>query len=177
MKKKNAIPAVLPSEHFVRQIYVIRSQRVMLDTDLAYLYGIKTFNLNKAVKRNIERFPEDFMFQLTEKEYENLRFQIGISNTKRGGRRHLPYAFTEHVVAMLSSVLRSERAVKMNIAIIRAFVQLRNLLATNKDLATRVEKLERTQKDHGSIIQILAEEIDALKLPPEPLKKRRIGYV
>jgi hypothetical protein len=117
------------------------------------------------------------MFQLTKEEAESLTFQIGISKLAgRGGRRYLPYAFTEHGVAMLSSVLSSKRAVQMNILIIRAFVQIRELLATNKDLASRVEKLEAGQKKHASILSLLVEEIDELKLPPEPGSKRRIGF-
>jgi len=166
----------IPVELIARRIYRIRGQKVMLDSDLAELYQVETFNLNKAVKRNLDRFPEDFMFQLTKEESESLTFQIGISKpTGRGGRRYPPYAFTEHGVAMLSSVLKSKRAVQMNILIIRAFVQIRELLASNKDLAARVEKLEAGQKEHGSIIGILAEEIDELKLLPDP-PKRRIGY-
>ena len=126
-----------------QRIYVIRGRRVMLDSDLAELYGVKTFNLNKAVKRNIERFPNDFMFQLNVEEYDSLIFQIGISKVGRGGRRFLPYGFTEQGVAMLSSVLNSERAVQVNIAIVRAFVQLRELLETNKGLAKQLDLLER----------------------------------
>jgi hypothetical protein len=177
MKKKKAISTALAPEYIARQIYIIRGQKAMLDTDLAILYGISTKQLNQAVKRNSMRFPDDFMLQLTEKEEENLRSQIVTSNAKRGGRKYLPYAFTEQGVAMLSSVLRSERAVQMNITIIRAFVQLRNLLASNKDLAARMEKLEAKQTRHSSIIEILAEEISALKSPPPVPAKRRIGYV
>jgi hypothetical protein len=110
----------------------------MLDTDLAELYGVETFNLNKAVKRNIDRFPSDFMFQVTKDEIESLRFQFGISKTSgRGGRRYLPYAFTEQGVAMLSGILNSQRAVHVNIAIMRTFVKLRELLTTHKDLANK----------------------------------------
>ena len=117
---------LVPVEIIERNIYLIRGQKVMLDSDLAKLYGVETFNLNKAVKRNISRFPQDFMFQLTKEEADSLRFQIGLSKAEgRGGRRYLPYAFTEQGVAMLSSVLRSDRAVQVNIAIMRAFVKLR----------------------------------------------------
>jgi hypothetical protein len=123
-----------------RRILVIRGQKVMIDTDLAELYQVTTGNLNKAVKRNLDRFPEDFMFPLTEHEAKNLRFQIGISSW--GGRRYLPYAFTEHGVAMLSSVLKSRRAIQMNILIIRAFLRLREILSTHKDLARKIEALE-----------------------------------
>ncbi len=165
----------VPIELIARRIYRIRGEKVMLDSDLADLYQVLTKNLNLAVRRNSERFPDDFMFQLTKEEAESLRLQIATSNVGRGGRRYPPYAFTEHGVAMLSSVLNSKRAVQMNILIIRAFVQIRELLSSNKDLAARVEKLEAEQKEHRSIIGILAEEIDELKLLPEP-SKRRIGF-
>jgi len=178
MKKKTSSSSIFAPEHIARQIYIIRGQKAMLDADLAYLYGVPTKQLNLSVKRNIERFPEDFMFQITEEEGENLRFQIETLKPGRGQhRKYLPYAFTEQGVAMLSSVLHSERAVQMNIMIIRAFVQLRHLLASNKDLAARMEKLEAKQTRHGSIIEILAEEIGALKTPPPLPTKRRIGYV
>src|ERR1700730_9806367 len=124
----------VPVELVERRIYLIRGQKVMLDADLAELYQVETKTLNRQVKRNADRFPEDFMFQLTAEEAESLRYQIGTSNEGRGGRRYLPYAFTEHGVAMLSSVLKSPRAVQMNILIIRAFVKLRELLANHKDL-------------------------------------------
>ncbi|MEQ1949055.1 MAG: ORF6N domain-containing protein [Bryobacteraceae bacterium] len=109
---------------------------------------METFNLNKAVKRNLTRFPEDFMFQLSKEEAESLRFQIGISNG-RGGRRYLPYVFTEHGVVMLSSVLSSERAVQMNVMIVRAFVKLREMLGSHKDLANKIAAIERCQHEHG----------------------------
>lgn len=158
-----------------RRIYLIRGHKVMLDTGLAELYQVPTFRLNEAVKRNRSRFPKDFMFRLNRKETESLTSQIAMSKNGRGGRRTLPYAFTEHGVAMLSSVLNSERAVQMNILIIRAFVKIRELLASHKDLATRVEKLESGQKDHASIITVLVEEIDDMKRLPEPVK-RPIGF-
>jgi len=166
----------IPVELIARRIYRVRGQKVMLDSDLADLYRVTTGNLNLAVRRNLQRFPGDFMFQLTKDEHDALLLQTARAKTGRGGRQTPPYAFTEHGVAMLSSVLNSERAVQMNILIIRAFVQIRELLATNKDLAARVEKLEAGQKKHASIISLLAEEIDELKLLPEPPAKRRIGY-
>jgi hypothetical protein len=178
-KKTPSSPAEqlpVPVELIERRIYLIRGQKVMLDSDLAELYGVATFRLNEAVKRNQKRFPEDFMFQLTTEEQNSLTSQIAISKPGRGGRRTAPYAFTEHGVAMLSSVLNSDRAVQMNILIIRAFVKLRDMLATHKDLATRMEKLEAAQKKHSSVITILAEEIDKLKKLPEPPPKRRIGF-
>lgn len=148
----------------------------MLDADLAELYQVTTGNLNLAVRRNSSRFPPDFMFQLTKEEADSLRLQIAISKNGRGGRRTPPYAFTEHGVAMLSSILNSGRAVQMSILIIRAFVKMRELLASHKNLAARVEKLEASQRRHASVIDILAEEIEDLKRPPAEPAKRRIGF-
>ena len=165
----------IPVELIERRIYLIRGRKVMLDSELAGLYKVPTFRFNEAVKRHLNRFPEDFMFQLTLEETRALTSQIAISKKGRGGRRTRPYAFTEHGVAMLSSVLNSERAVQMNILIVRAFVKMRELLASHKDLAERVENLEGAQKRHGSIIAVLAEEIDEMKRLPEP-HKRRIGF-
>jgi ORF6N domain len=142
-------------ETIERRIIVMRGRKVMLDSDLASLYGVTTGNLNLAVRRNPSRFPEDFMFRLTRQEVENLILRNAISSW--GGRRHEPYVFTEHGVAMLSSVLRSERAVQMSILIVRAFVRLRELLANQKDLAHRVERLEEIQDRQNSVIGILAD--------------------
>jgi len=139
----------------------------MLDSDLAELYQVETFNLNKAVKRNLRRFPSDFMFQISEEEWENLKFQTGMSSW--GGRRTRPYAFTEQGVAMLSSVLRSERAADVNVAIMRTFVRLREILATHKDLARKVE-------EHDHKITLLIEAVQKI-LAPETRKKHPIGYV
>ena len=166
----------VPVQLIERRIYLIRGQKVMLDSDLAELYQVKTFNLNKAVKRNLDRFPDDFMFQLTQDEAESLRFQIGISKPEgRGGRRYLPYAFTEQGVAMLSSVLNSKRAIQVNIAIMRAFVKLREILATHKDVAHKLEEIERTQKEHGANINAIWKAIQRLLEPPEK-PKRTIGF-
>ena len=147
----------------------------MLDADLSELYKVETQVLNQAVRRKLSRFPKDFMFQLTSKESASLRSQSVTSNASRGGRRYLPYSFTEQGVAMLSSVLNSERAVRMNILIIRAFVRMRELLASHRDLAARVDQVEAMQNHHGSIIAVLAEEIDDMRRLPEP-PKRRIGF-
>lgn len=156
-----------------RRIYVLRGQKVMLDEDLAELYGVPTKRLNEQVRRNRGRFPKDFMFRLTRAEVRNLRSQIATSSW--GGRRTAPLAFTEHGVSMLSAVLNSERAVKMSVMIIRAFVKLREMLATQIQLAHRMKQIEGTQKQHGNIILLLADEIEAMKaLPPSP--KRRIGF-
>jgi phage regulator Rha-like protein len=147
----------------------------MLDADLAEIYQVLTKNLNRAVRRNANRFPPDFMFRLTEEEVGSLRFQIGTSKAGRGGRRYLPYAFTEHGVAMLSSVLSSKRAVQMNIVIIRAFIKLREILASNRDLARRLDQVEIRLGQHGSAITLVVEEIKKLKQPPTT-PKRRIGF-
>lgn len=169
--------ALLPIEVIERKILLIRGKKVMLDSDLAELYGVETFNLNKAVKRNIDRFPEDFMFQLTKEEADSLRFQIGMSKTKgRGGRRYLPHAFTEQGVAMLSSVLNSERAVHVNIAVMRAFVKLREILSINKELAHKLAQLERKIEKHDEEIKLIFDAIRQLMAPSEP-KHRRIGFL
>jgi hypothetical protein len=161
-----------PIEHHIR---VVRGQKVMLDADLAALYGVTTGNLNLAVRRNLARFPKDFMFALAKDEADSLLLQTARAKTGRGGRRTPPFAFTELGVAMLSSVLHSERAVQMNIAIMRAFVHLREMIASNKDLAARVEKLEHGQRRIGSIIDVLVEEIEHMKALPPPAK-RKIGF-
>lgn len=124
------------------KIFTVRGYKVMLDSDLAMLYSVTTFNLNKAVKRNIERFPDDFMFQLTKDEWNNLIFQNGISNTKRGGRRFMPYAFTEQGVAMLSSVLNSKQAIAVNIQIMRVFVKIKQFALENKELSEKLANVE-----------------------------------
>lgn len=136
-----------------RKIYLIRGHKnpVMLDADLAALYQVATKNLNKAVRRNLDRFPADFMFQLTNDETDDLRFQVGTS--RWGGRRYFPYAFTEHGVAMLSSVLQSKRAIQLNILIVRAFIQLREMFASHKDLARKVHELDQQQKQQGQEIR------------------------
>jgi hypothetical protein len=148
----------------------------MLDSDLAGLYQVETKNLNKAVKRNLERFPEDFMWQLTNEEVDSLRLQIGTSNVGRGGRRYLPYVFTEQGVAMLSSVLKSKRAVQVNILIMRAFVKLREVMATHKELAHKIEALERKYQTHDKELQVVFEAIKKLLEPPPIPPKRPIGF-
>lgn len=155
-----------------RCIYLLRGEKVMLAPDLADLYGVETKALNRAVKRNLGRFPEDFMFQLSSKEWGSLKFQFGTS--KRGGiRRALPYAFTEQGVAMLSSVLRSERAVQVNIAIMRTFVRLRALLLSNEELARKLAALERK---YDAQFKVIFDAIRELMTPPDPPAKRQIGF-
>src|SRR5437667_11920151 len=144
---------VAPVELVERRIYFIRGQKVMMDSELAELYQVPTKSLNLAIKRKTQRFPDDFMFRLTKTEADSLRFQNETSNTGRGGRRYLPYVFTEHGVAMLSSVLNSERAVQVNIVIIRAFIKLREILATHRELAQRLENLERKYEAHDNELE------------------------
>ena len=149
-------------------IYVIRGHKVILDKDLADLYEVSTKNLNKAVIRNKPRFPEDFMFQLSKKEFDNLRFQFGTSSW--GGRRYMPYAFTEQGVAMLSSVLRSKRAVAVNIAIMRTFVKLREILATNSALRRKIEAIERKYDEQFKLVfKILSEMVMVEEKPKKPV--------
>ncbi|MFH1884007.1 MAG: ORF6N domain-containing protein, partial [Planctomycetota bacterium] len=151
--------SIIPIERIQQCIYLVRKHKVMLDSDLAQLYGVQTGALVRAVKRNIERFPTDFMFQLTKAEYEIfLRCQIGISKESRGGRRYMPYAFTEQGVAMLSSVLRSKRAVEVNIAIMRTFVKLREILTTNSALRRKIEAMERQYDEQFKLVfKVLSE--------------------
>jgi hypothetical protein len=159
-----------------RRIYFIRGQKVMLDSDLAELYGVPTYRLNEQVKRNLKRFPDDFMRQLKMKDANSLTSQIAMSNVGRGGRRTRPYVFTEQGVAMLSSVLNSERAVQVNIAIMRAFVNLREGSATHKELAHKIAGLERKFKAHDSQIEEVFDAIRQL-LEPKPVPPgRRIGF-
>ena len=165
--------ALVPRERIEQTILLIRGHNVMLDADLAKLYGVTTFNLNKAVKRNADRFPDDFMFRLSAQEAAALTFQIGISKPRgRGGRRYAPYVFTEQGVAMLSSVLRSKRAVEVNIAIMRTFVRLREMIGSNKALARRLSELE---KKYDGQFRVVFEAIRELMAEPTP-KSRRIGF-
>jgi hypothetical protein len=158
-------------ERIEQTILLIRRHRVMLDTDLAKLYGVPTKVLNQAVKRNATRFPADFMFQLTNEETTALRSQF-VTSKGRGGRQYRPYVFTEQGVAMLSSVLHSERAIQVNIAIMRAFVQLREMIGSNKGLSRRLNELE---KKYDSQFRIVFEAIRELMAEPEP-KVKRIGF-
>jgi hypothetical protein len=163
--------SILPAKRIEHAIYTIRGHRVMLDADLAKLYGVPTKSLNLAVRRNAERFPNDFMFQLNAEEWDRLRFQFETSKG-RGGRRYLPNAFTEQGVAMLSSVLGSKRAVAVNIQIIRAFVRLRQLLATNANLARRLEELE---KKYDKQFRMVFDAIRELMTSPAEPEKPPIG--
>ena len=174
-KRTTAASTALSVESIERRIHMIRGQKMMLDTDLALVYRVPTSRLNEAAKRNRKRFPEDFMFQLTAAERQSLRSQNAISNPTRGGRRTLPYVFTKHGVAMISSVLNNERAIAMNILIVRALIKPREVLATQKELAVRVDKLESHHRRHASVMNILADEIEQIKSNPSP-RKRPIGF-
>jgi len=167
---------VIPVERVQRVIYLIRGQKVMLDYDLADLYGVPTKALKQAVKRNIDRFPSDFMFELREQEFANLRSQFVTSSLSRwGGRRYKPMAFTQEGVAMLSGVLRSDCAVQVNIAIMRAFVNLREALTASKELARKLAELERRIASHDENILTLFQAIRQLMAPKEGPNKR-IGF-
>jgi phage regulator Rha-like protein len=162
---------LLPIELIEKKILIIRGEKVMLDSDLAELYGVEVKHLKRQVRRNITRFPEDFMIQLSKEEYDSLRCHFG--TLKRGEHsKYLPYAFTEQGVAMLSSVLNSERAIQVNILIMRAFVKLREMLATHKDLAKKLEDMERK---YDAQFKVVFDAIRELMKPPEP-KKRQIGF-
>ena len=173
---------VVPQEVIERKVLLIRGQKVMLDKDLAQLYGVTTGNLNKVVNRNLERFPNDFMFRLTKEEFKNLIFHFGTSNlvsqnviSSWGGTRKLPYAFTEQGVSMLSSVLHSKQAVLVNVAIMRAFVKFREILSTHKELAYKLSQLERKIEKHDGEIKAIFDAIRQLMAPPKE-RYRRIGF-
>lgn len=163
--------SLIPVDRIEKAILLIRGQKVMLDADLAELYGVETRVLVQAVKRNIERFPEDFMFQLSQEEFTILRSQI-VTSSDWGGRRYPPYAFTEQGVAMLSSVLRSQRAIQVNIEIMRAFIRLRQMLASHVELARKLDALE---KKYDAQFKQVFEAIRRLMAPTEP-KRRPIGF-
>jgi len=168
--------AIISQEVVERRILFIRGQKVMLDRDLAKLYGVKTKRLNEQIRRNLSRFPEDFMFQLTKKEFENWKSQFATSNRDKMGLRKRPYAFTEQGVVMLSSVLNSERAIQVNIAIMRAFVKLKQILSMNKELAHKLAELERKIEKHDVDIQAIFEAIRQLMASPPIKPKPRIGF-
>ena len=168
---------IIQIEAITEIIYSIRGKRVMLDRDLAELYGVETRRLNEQVKRNIKRFPEDFMFQLSKDEFENWKSQIAISNSIKMGLRRMPFAFTEQGVAMLSSVLNSERAIEVNIQIMRAFVSLKRMLIENEALKFAIEGLERRVSKNERNIEIAIKTIQGILNPPVlPKPKRRMGF-
>ena len=163
--------SLIPVERIEKSILLIRGHKVMLDADLAELYDVETFNLNKAVKRNIERFPPRFMFQLNKEEFEDLKFQFGMSSSW-GGRRRPPYAFTEQGVAMLSSVLRSKRAIQVNIQIMDAFVKMRQLIASHRGLMGKILTMEKKyDKQFKAVFQAIYQ---LMRVEEEP--KKQIGF-
>ena len=170
--------ALLPvhSESIASKIHFIRGKRVMLDSDLALLYGVLTKNLNKAVARNLDRFPEDFMFRLTSEEADSLRFQIGTSKKGRGGRRYLPHAFTQEGIAMLSGVLNSPRAIQANVQIMRTFTRMRELLATNELIRQKIDELERKYEKHDTQFKVIFEALKELLETPKLKPKKPIGF-
>src|SRR3989338_6564096 len=178
MSKKSETAASV--EIIQNKIFLVRGRKVMLDFDLALLYGVETRALIQAVKRNLRRFPVDFMFRILPEERDSLTSQIVMSNKGRGGRRHQPYVFTQEGVAMLSSVLNSDRAVQVNIQIMRVFVKLRELILSHKDLARKIEDLERKFGEHDAKIIHIFNEIRRLMAVPEPLdnyKRTKVGFV
>ncbi len=162
--------SLVPVEIIERKILLIRGKKVILDADLAELYGVETKALKRSVKRNIDRFPEDFLIQITSEEFESLRYHFGTS--KRGGVRYLPYAFTENGVTMLSSILNSKRSIQVNIQIMRTFTRLREIMASHKDLARRLDELE---KKYDGQFKIVFDALRALVAPPVK-PKRKIGF-
>ena len=166
------MPNLIPQEVIERKIFLIRGHKVMLDRDLAGLYEVETAQLKRQVKRNIERFPEDFMFILSKKELENWRCQFGTSNSIKIGLRYRPMAFTEQGVAMLSSVLNSKRAIQVNIQIMRTFTKIREIIMTHKDLQRKIEDMERKYDQQFKVV------FDAIKqlLTPSEKPKRQIGF-
>jgi hypothetical protein len=182
-------PSLLPLETITHRILMLRGQKVLLDSDLAALYDVPTKRFNEQVKRNLERFPADFMFQLTEEEWESLRSQIATLKPGRGQhRKYMPYAFTEHGAIMAATILNSPRATEVSVYVVRAFVRLREVLASNAELAKRLDDLERSTEAKAMQHDIFArntraqlkqvfDAIRELMTPPEPQKKRPIGFI
>jgi phage regulator Rha-like protein len=165
---------IIPIERIENKILIVRGQKVILDADLSMLYGVPTKVLNQAIKRNKDRFPEDFMFQLDTKEFEILRSQ-SVTSSEWGGRRFAPYAFTEHGAIMAANVLNSDKAIEVSVIVVRAFVRLRTILSTNKELAHKLNELERKIESHDETIQSLFDAIRQLMAPPKQ-KKQEIGF-
>jgi hypothetical protein len=172
---KGLAQIAIPDEIITSKIYLIRDKKVMLDEDLAELYGVTTGNLNKAVNRNEARFPDDFMFQVTKEEFDNLIFQFGTS--RWGGRRKLPYAFTEQGVAMLSGVLHSERAITVNIQIMRVFTKVREILTDNLSVRLEIEEIKKQLANHDKNIELVFSYLDELiEKHDNPKPRKTIGF-
>lgn len=175
MAKSKINTLVLADEAVQNKIYLIRNQKVMMDRDLAELYQVTTSYLNKSVQRNIKRFPEDFMFQLNNQEFRNLMFQIGTSSW--GGTRKLPYAFTEQGVAMLSGILNSDRAIAVNIQIMRVFTRIRQMLADNTELRLEIEKIKNKLNNQDKNMEVVFQYLDELvEKKEEPKPRKKVGY-
>jgi len=175
--KKQETKISVPDEIIMDNIYYLRDQKVMLDRDLAKLYGVETKVLNQAVKRNIDRFPEDFMFELTQSEFENWRSQFVTSNSDKMGLRYAPFAFTEQGVAMLSSVLKSKKAIQVNIQIMRIFARVRQMLTDNTELRLEVEKIKKKVNNHDKSIELVFSYLDELLTRKEkPKVQKQIGF-
>ena len=172
--------SIIPDESILSKIYIIREKKVMLDRDLAELYGVETKNLKRQVRRNELRFPEDFMFELNDNEFEDWRRQFGTSNEDRMGLRYKPFAFTEEGVAQLSTVLNSERAIKVNIQIIRMFTKMRSFVLSNKDILRKLDEIERRYNDHDKMIEAIFNYLKKLKSADQTLydfkNRNRIGF-
>jgi phage regulator Rha-like protein len=166
---------MIPAEQIEGVILFVRGQKVILDANLAALYGTTTKNLNKAVKRNRGRFPDDFMFQLSEEEFASLRFQTGTSKS-RGGRRYAPYAFTEHGALMIANLLNTKHAVEVSVFVVRAFVKLRELVANHKEMALKLAELERRVVRHDATLRELVVAIRQLMAPPPEPKREKFGF-
>lgn len=165
----------IPDEIISNKIFVVRGKKILFDKDLAYLYDVSTGNLNKAVKRNIKRFPDDFMFQLTQNEFENLKFQIGTSSW--GGTRKLPYAFTEQGVAMLSGVLNSDRAISVNIQIMRIFSKIREIFTDTLSIKLEIEEIKKKLMNQDKNIELVFSYLDELiEMKDNPVQRKQIGY-
>ncbi len=172
--------SIIPDESILSKIYFIRGKKVMLDRDLAFLYGVETKNLKRQVRRNELRFPEDFMFELNDEEFEDWRRQFGTSNEDRMGLRYKPFAFTEEGVAQLSTVLNSERAIKVNIQIIRMFTKMRSFVLSNKDILRKLDELEKRYHEHDKKIEAIFNYLKKLKSADQTLSdfknRNRIGF-
>ena len=166
---------MIPDELVINKIYLIRGQKVMLDRDLAELYDVETKVFKQTIRRNLERFPDDFMFEMTTEELENWRSQFVTSNSDKKGLRHPPFCFTEQGVAMLSSVLKSETAIRVNIQIIRIFTRMREMIMTHKDILLQLEKIEKKLAGHDEDITLIFGYLKQLLNPPQP-SRRKIGF-
>lgn len=174
---KKELALVTPDEIIMSQIYLIRGQKVMIDRDLSVLYGVETKRLKEAVKRNIERFPEDFMFEMSKEEFENWRSQFATSNSDKMGLRYAPFCFTEQGVTMLSCVLNSERAIKVNIQVIRIFTRIRQVLADNTELRLEIEHIKKKLHNQNQNIELVFKYLDELLEKKEtPVPRKQIGF-